>query len=817
MQSGATTSAGATTVVDVDSPAAARSLIDAIPDALIIHDEHGEVLDVNHAACRLYGFSHEALLTRNLLALNPGLPEGHLRELVRAGGSSTIEAVALHRNGREIPVEIRSGCHCSQDRLRIVSVLREIGHWQRATSQLRETEQRESVLLNSLEAGVIVREGDGGIAYANPAAYRMFHVEPSELPQIEREGYPGWRFTNASGQVLSPRDFPSVRALQTGVAVTSELICYWLPHVHTPRWVYLSATPLCRSGETLPCQVVATLNDVTHLKRTRDLLEQTQALGRVGGFELTLDANEITWTSEMYRLFDLPEEFPLALDRILALFVDESRQRIDHDMALAVQGHQPGKNEYEIVTPLGRRRWISAISHPILRGNEVVGLTGSCQDITERKLLEQELRRKAATDPLTGLPNRDSIVEELDRQIGARHSHQGPALLYVDLDRFRTINAILGAAAGDRLLRNAASRLLTCLPVGAHCGRFAGDEFLVVLSQASVATDVAAAINQAFRQPFRDGGEEFLLTASIGIAYWPDDGSTAQQLLKHADAAMDEAKQRGRGNWQMFSPMLASRIENHLAIENQLRHALQRNEFRLLYQPQIELDSGRVVGAEALLRWQHPVRGELPPQDFVQHAERSGEIVAIGAWAIDEACRQLQAWRDAGLGIERIAVNVSPRQLLGGALPDTVAQALQRHRLPGNALELEMVERTLISDTPATLQTCETLRAIGVAITIDDFGEGYSSLNYLRWLPIDGFKISYEFMRRVPASQADAAICEALIRIGKALDLGIVAEGVENEAQRAFLLRHGMRLGQGHLFSHALDGDAFKLFARAHA
>jgi EAL domain-containing protein (putative c-di-GMP-specific phosphodiesterase class I) len=278
---------------------------------------------------------------------------------------------------------------------------------------------------------------------------------------------------------------------------------------------------------------------------------------------------------------------------------------------------------------------------------------------------------------------------------------------------------------------------------------------------------------------------------------------------------MSEAKHRGRNTWQMFSPALARRVENSLAIENQLRHALGHGELHLLYQPQVELASGRVIAAEALLRWRHPQRGELQPLEFVQHAESTGDIVAIGAWAIDEACRQLREWRDAGVSLDRVAVNVSYRQLLSESFLDTVLTALRRHGLPGDALELELIERMLIDDTPDTLQTFNTLREVGVTITIDDFGEGYSALNYLRQLPIDGFKISYDFMRRVPASHADAAICEAIIRVGHALGLTMIAEGVETEAQRTFLLRHGMMLGQGHLFSPALDPAAFATHIRA--
>jgi diguanylate cyclase (GGDEF)-like protein len=681
-----------------------------------------------------------------------------------------------------------------------------------------EVVTHEHALLDAMDTGVLVRNATGRVIYANPAALRIFRVDSGELSRLEAAGFPGWRFSDNDGNMLSPRNFPGLRALANGHAVEAELICFWLPKADAPLWMQVSATPLRRPGEARPYGVVSTFNDVTEVKRTQELLEQTQALGHIGGFELLFGRDEPVWTSGMYRLFDLSPEFPVTLERVLSLFAPRSRERAQRDLREVMAGQQGKRQEYEIVTALGRRRWISAVSRPLVRGNDIYGLIGTCQDITERRQMELELRRKAVTDPVTGLANRESILDELNRQIGEARNADGPALLYIDLDRFKVINDILGADAGDRLLGSAALRLQECLPEGARCGRFAGDEFLVVLPRSlreEAPGEIAAAINAAFRCPFEHGGEEFVISASIGVARYPDGGRTAQQLLKHADAAMSEAKHRGRNTWQMFSPALARRVENSLAIENQLRHALGHGELHLLYQPQVELASGRVVAAEALLRWRHPQRGELQPLEFVQHAESTGDIVAIGAWAIDEACRQLREWRDAGVSLDRVAVNVSYRQLLSESFLDTVLTALRRHGLPGDALELELIERMLIDDTPDTLQTFNTLREVGVTITIDDFGEGYSALNYLRQLPIDGFKISYDFMRRVPASHADAAICEAIIRVGHALGLTMIAEGVETEAQRTFLLRHGMMLGQGHLFSPALDPAAFATHIRA--
>ncbi|MEP7042693.1 MAG: EAL domain-containing protein [Dokdonella sp.] len=796
-----------------------RSFIEAIPDALTLHDEHGDVIDANAAACRLYGHPRGVLLTLNLLDLSPALPPDHIRHVIESCQSHqtfTIETTIRCSDGRDFPVEVHSSVYLDGSARRLLNVARGIGHWQRTANALRDAEQRYRVMLHSMDKGVVVRDADARIVYGNPAAYRMFEVSESQMAHLEREAFPNWRYFDALGNAIAQHDLPSMRALRSGQPIESELICFWLPHLDHPLWLSATAVPLFRRDHDRPYQVVSTFTDVTELKRTRDLLEQTQTIGHIGGYELILSSNELIWTDEMYRLFDLPGDVPISFERALALLEPHSRERALLDIGEIRRGAS-GCYEYEIVTALGRRRWISVESRPTWRGNTIYSLTGMCQDVTERKLLERELRRKAVTDPVTGLPNRENILEELNRQIIATRDRSGPTLLYVDLDRFKVINDILGAAAGDQLLASAARRLQDCLPQSALCGRFAGDEFLVVLPRSLRETEpgeIAETINARFRRPFEYGGEEFVITASVGIARYPDGGSSVQQLLHHADAAMSEAKHRGRSTWQAFSHSIARRLENSVAIESQLRNALANRELRLVYQPQVELEQGRVVAVEALLRWDHPLRGELHPLAFIQHAESSGDIVAIGAWVIDEACRQLRAWRTAGLPLERVAVNVSYRQLLSESFLETVLSSLRRHELPGEALELEMIERMLIEDTPDTMQMFKELRDAGVTITIDDFGEGYSALNYLRRLPIDGFKISYDFMRRVPSNAADTAICEAIIRVGHGLGLSMVAEGVETEEQRHFLLRLGMKLGQGHLFSPALRAEAVDGFVR---
>ncbi len=440
-------------------------------------------------------------------------------------------------------------------------------------------------------------------------------------------------------------------------------------------------------------------------------------------------------------------------------------------------------------------------------------VTGTLQDITERKQAEETLRVLARTDPLTGLLNRDAVLFELDARLQDR-AQSGVAVLYIDLDRFKVVNDVLGHAAGDAVIASAAQRIQRAVGTEGLIARFGGDEFLVVC----ITSDdegrperLAAQILDVFGDSFRMGGEEFTITASIGIACAPDHGERSQLLIQNADVAMYDSKRRVRNGWQAFSPTLALQQQQRLQLETHLRRAVDNHEFSLVYQPQVDLRSGSIVGAEALIRWKNPALGEMRPDHFIGHAETTGDIVRIGRWVLREACQQMRRWREQGVAIPRIAVNVSFRQFLAEDLADTVAAALAAANLPGESLELEFTERVLIEDAPDTFATFAALRQLGVILSIDDFGEGYSALNYLRRLPIHGLKLSQQFLQGVPDNASDVAICQAVIGIAQNLGLDLVAEGVENEAQRQFLLRVGVTIGQGFLFAPGLMPDELAL------
>ena len=797
-----------------------RSLLDAVPDAVTVHDRNGRIIDANQTAVDTYGYPLEQLRKCSVYDLNPELPDNRMEEVWRTfklGDTVTVEADNRHRDGSRFPVEVHSNMFLDGAEKHIIAVARNISARREAERAIRESDVRYRQLFDAIDKGIVVQNGKGGVVSANAAAERLLQI--SERTLIEK-GFDAsaWRFVDGNGVPIEERDLPPYAALRTGKSVESTLVGTFNPLANSYFWFNVFSLPQFREGEARPFQVISLFGDVTALKRQALLFDEVQQLAAIGGWEIDFRRDRVYWSSEIYRLHGREPGSTVRLSDYLSCFVASDAERLQRGIEEARGLGKSFDLELRVQPVAGQRRWLRVIGHSQAHSGIEGSLIGVSQDISERKRFEENLHRQALTDALTGLSNRDDLMRQLNRAIDEAQPGAGPVLLYVDLDRFKVINDLLGHSAGDGLLVAAAQRLKKVAGPDILLARLGGDEFMLVLSgpiSDSRPRELAIEITQAFAAPFPHSGEEFTLTASVGIAQFPGDGATVQQLINHADAAMSDAKRRGRNNWQQFSPALARKLTDRLLIETQLRRALDNQELYLHFQPQVDLQTGRVVGAEALLRWRNRLLGELSPDLFISHAETTGDIVRIGAWVIRESCRQLRAWRDAGMALRCIAVNVSYRQFLGENLPETVEAALKEFDLPGDALELEMTERVLIEDVPDTMETFETLRALGVSLVIDDFGEGYSALNYLRRLPFNGLKISHDFMHGIPLHPADTTICEAIIRIARSLGLSVVAEGVETELQRSFLLSHGAMLAQGFLFARPLSAEAFADYVRA--
>ena len=433
------------------------------------------------------------------------------------------------------------------------------------------------------------------------------------------------------------------------------------------------------------------------------------------------------------------------------------------------------------------------------------------RDITERKQAQQQLQHQAHHDALTGLPNRTCFYETLRKTI-ALADGQGwkVAVMFIDLDHFKNVNDTLGHALGDELLIQFSARLETCVRARDTVGRLGGDEFalLLVMEQGHQgAAQVAAKVRDALHLPFNLQGCEVIMTASIGITVQPDDASDPDVLIKYADTAMYQAKHAGRNTYRFFTAQMNADVLQRHDLENALRKAVEQNEFVLHYQPKVDAASGAVTGLEALLRWVRPGYGLVSPALFVPVLEESGLIVPVGAWVIDEACRQIKAWQQGEVGAMQVSVNVAGCQFSMGNLEADVARALAEHDVPPGLLELELTETSLMLNTERTIACLRTLRQRGVQVSIDDFGTGYSSLAYLRRFPIDKLKIDIAFVRDVTSNPDDAAIVRAIITMAHSLNLLVVAEGVETPAQHSYLLRHHCDQIQGYLVSRPLAAD----------
>ncbi|MEW7976505.1 MAG: EAL domain-containing protein [Candidatus Sedimenticola endophacoides] len=420
------------------------------------------------------------------------------------------------------------------------------------------------------------------------------------------------------------------------------------------------------------------------------------------------------------------------------------------------------------------------------------------------------MRRQANYDALTGLPNRSLLRDRLSGALkSARRERWKVALLFVDLDRFKEVNDSLGHVAGDELLQRIGERLRGCVREADTVARFGGDEFVLLLEdikQVSDAADVCKKILRELDGPVALHGRDVFVGASIGVTRYPDDAADANTMLRNADMAMYRAKDAGRNNYQFFTLAMNEQVQHRIELERDLRQALEQGQLLLHYQPIVRLDDLRVVGVEALLRWRHPERGLVLPDTFITLAEESGLIAPVGRWVLRMACRQAGSWRAAGPAL-KVSVNLSSHQLAMGLEVGEIQQILGEEGLNPEGLNIEITESTMMEGSEANLEWLEQAKAkaVGVRLAIDDFGTGYLSLSYLKRFPMDTLKIDRTFIRDVEAHPEDISLIEAIIAMAGSLGLQVVAEGIENPAQLELMRRHGCDLGQGNLFSEALE------------
>ncbi len=468
----------------------------------------------------------------------------------------------------------------------------------------------------------------------------------------------------------------------------------------------------------------------------------------------------------------------------------------------------------------GQTRWIRVSGEPVFgEDGSFQGYRGVSRDITTTALAELKVQELARIDSLTGLPNRNMFLAEIERAIARTRRHGLPfAVCFIDLDRFKSINDTLGHAAGDQLLREMAGRLRGVLRTTDLVARLGGDEFVVLLEGKAGVADLGVIGNKmlaALSEPLTLGPALVQLSGSIGISCHPADGDDAATLLRNADAAMYQAKSRGKNNVQIYTSQLAEEASRAFELESQLRLALAREELLLHFQPKIDLASGRLCSVEALLRWNHPLRGAVSPGDFIPLAEERGLIVPIGRWVVQAACRQIRSWRDAGFTPVPVAVNLSARQFASDTLVADIEDALTRYDVSPSELEFELTESALMAEPDRAAEVLERLGRMGIGIAIDDFGTGYSSLSYLKRFRARQVKIDRSFIHGLPGDRDDVAITQAVIAMAHSLGLGVVAEGVETSDQLETLRAMGCDQAQGFLLGRPMPAGQLQALLRA--
>lgn len=577
----------------------------------------------------------------------------------------------------------------------------------------------------------------------------------------------------------------------------------------------LSSTGRARRIEDMVQQRTQELADATRKLRTQQaMLTHAERIARLGSWEADPVSGRGHGSAELFTILGMPYRETLSLDDLKNATHPDDRLALQD--AFEQMNHGQAAANLDIRVALGDSALPERTVHfTIEAGDRSDGsrtLRGTAQDVTASRAAEAHIHYLAHYDMLTGLPNRSLWVSRAEQALAiARRNHLRMGVLFLDLDNFKKINDTLGHPVGDRLLAAAAQRLALCLREEDVLARLGGDEFVVLLPQIHTGEDtaiVARKLINSLTRPFDIDGQELSTSTSIGIALYPANGADVDILLKHADTAMYDAKSAGRNDFRFFTPDMNNRAYARLMLENALRHALERNELELDYQPQWAMPGQTLIGVEALVRWNHPERGRISPAEFIPLAEETGLIQSIGDWVLHTACRQQAAWLAAGLPPLTIAVNISALQFRRADFAGHVRQVFADTGVSPAHFELEITESALMQPSVETEAQFASLRSLGLGLALDDFGTGYSSLSYLKRLPLTRLKIDRSFVRDLPGDPEDAAIATATLSIARDLGLEVVAEGVETEAQRDFLLARQCGVMQGYLFSRPLPASA---------
>jgi diguanylate cyclase (GGDEF)-like protein/PAS domain S-box-containing protein len=813
-------------------------VVRTVPDHLYVQDVLSQrMIYSNHNLGRILGYSRTELLRMGEffweMLLHPDDAQIYqdMRLRQRHRGHSELLQCQLRfraRNDKWRRFDIREQAlsHDKDDLVtRIIGVAKDITEQLEASESLRDSEQRYRMLAESISDVIFSTDNRLAPNYVSPSVEGVL-------------GYtPDWILTNGWKVVVAnPQQLEGVYGLMDRIGRVLNKPDQLAALRHEIPTQFFLFDCLRVDGRKIPIELrlVLVWDDQGTFEGVlgvgRDISQQRRAEKdlRMAATVFEHSTSAILITDPAGYIVQVNEAFTRVsgyaadqvLDQLPTLLTVDGQQEA-HLRYIVKQLHLRGSWEGEVW--LKRRNeehypaWVG-ITAVLDDEGDLASYVCFFTDISERKASEQRIHRLAYYDALTHLPNRSLFQDRLHSALQhAERQHAWVVLMFLDLDRFKPINDSLGHAAGDRMLQEMATRLLACVADDDTVARMGGDEFTLLLQPGATrdlalmrAIHVAEQILTSLVTPFVLEGREFFVTASIGIALSPQDGSELSQLMKNADTAMYHAKERGRNNFQFYQANMNATALERLELESDLRHALEQQEFTVYYQPQFSGDGKRLTGAEALLRWRHPRRGLVAPSEFIPVLEELGLVVEVGDWVLRQACSQLKAWHKARVRVPKVSVNISARQFADGQLGNRIANILSETGLPPACLELELTESILMHEVGVAMQILDGLKRLGLSIAVDDFGTGYSSLNYLKQFPIDILKIDRTFVDGLPSGEQDAQIARAIIAMAHSLNLAVIAEGVETHEQLEFLREHGCDEVQGYLFGRPMPPSQFE-------
>jgi diguanylate cyclase (GGDEF)-like protein/PAS domain S-box-containing protein len=792
---------------------------------LVAIDAEGRIQLVNHKGCEVLGVPEAEILGKDWI--NHFLPE-RVRQDVRdnvarmmKGDIAPVEYMenaVLTRKGEERMIAWHNVL-LRDESGRISGVLasgEDITERKLAEQALRDSRERLRLLLDSMAEAAYGVDFDGNCTFANRAFLKMLGYQ-NEEEVLDKRIHPLIHHSHADGGAYPESECSIHRAYLSNQAMNATNEVFWRKDGVAIPVEYWS-NPIVTDGVVVGA--IATFIDITRRQRAEA--------------QLALAAKVFEQSGEGILITDAQGTIIMVNQAFTAITGYSEAEALGQTPGMLASGRHDQafyRAMWEAISTQGRwqgevwnRRKDGGLYPELLSIIRVLDAQGAVShyigissDITQHKEAQAHIQRLAHFDPLTGLPNRALLGDRVGHELStAQRNHKKLAIMFADLDHFKNVNDTLGHRVGDELLITVATRLKSVVREVDTVSRQGGDEFILILpdTDADGAAHVAEKLLETVGQSYQIESFELSVTLSIGIALYPADGEDFESLSKSADAAMYRAKHDGRNTYRFFTTEMQARSAHNLQMENALRRAVERKQLQLHYQPQVSLQDGRLIGIEALLRWQHPEFGMIAPADFIPIAEESGQILPIGEWALRSAVQQMKAWIDAGLGPMAMAVNLSAVQFRHPHLPERVSEILEEVGLPPQYLELELTESVAMDDAPAAIAIMDNLYERGIRMSIDDFGTGYSSLSYLKRFKVHRLKIDQSFVRGIAEDPEDRAIVSAIISLADSLGLLTIAEGVETDGQLAFLREQGCREVQGYYFSKPLEAGRFEAFVR---